>query len=131
MTCWSTYMASTQARAGAVVEALETIEEALQTNPDELYYRPESLRICGELRLIQGQMEFAEANFNAAIALARSLGAKAWELRANTSLARFLALQGRRDKAHATLAEIYNWFTEGFDTADLKDAKALLDELSA
>ena len=56
--------------------------------------------------------------------------AKAWELRATTSLARLLASQGRRDEARTMLADIYNWFTEGFDTADLKDAKALLDELN-
>jgi predicted ATPase len=58
------------------------------------------------------------------------MGAKAWELRATTSLARLLAKYGRRDEGHAMLAEIYAWFTEGFDTADLKEAKALLDELS-
>ena len=58
------------------------------------------------------------------------MGAKAWELRATMSLARLLAKQGRRDEARTMLAEIYSWFTEGFDTADLKDAKALLDELS-
>ena len=57
--------------------------------------------------------------------------AKGWELRATTSLARLLRDTNRRDEARATLAEIYNWFTEGFDTADLKDAKALLDELTA
>jgi predicted ATPase len=56
--------------------------------------------------------------------------AKAWELRTITSLARLLASQGRRDEARAMVAEIYRWFTEGFDTADLKDAKALLDELN-
>jgi predicted ATPase len=53
------------------------------------------------------------------------------ELRATTSLARLLDKQGHRDEARAMLADIYNWFTEGFDTADLKDAKALLDELTA
>ena len=58
-------------------------------------------------------------------------GAKSWELRATTSLARLLAKQGKREEARAMLAEIYNWFTEGFDTADLKDAKALLEELGA
>jgi predicted ATPase len=58
------------------------------------------------------------------------MGAKAWELRATMSLARLLASQDRRDEARAILAEIYNWFTEGFDTADLKDAKAMLDELA-
>jgi predicted ATPase len=57
--------------------------------------------------------------------------AKLWELRATISLARLLASQGRRDEARAMLADIYGWFTEGFDTADLIDAKALLDELSA
>jgi predicted ATPase len=55
--------------------------------------------------------------------------AKWWELRATTPLARLLAKQGKRDEARAMLGEIYNWFTEGFDTADLKDSKALLDEL--
>ena len=59
------------------------------------------------------------------------MSAKAWELRATMSLARLLAKQGRRDEARTMLAEIYGWFTEGFDTADLKDAKALLDQLIA
>ena len=57
------------------------------------------------------------------------MDAKAWELRTTTSLARLLALQGRRDEGRTMLAEVYNWFTEGFDTADLIDAKALLAEL--
>jgi predicted ATPase len=57
------------------------------------------------------------------------MSAKAWELRATMSLARLLDKQGRRDEARRMLADIYNWFTEGFDTADLKDARALLDEL--
>ncbi len=72
----------------------------------------------------------AEADLREAIALAQRMSAKAYELRATTSLARLLAKQGKRDEAHAMLAEIYGWFTEGFDTADLQDAKALLDELS-
>jgi predicted ATPase len=58
------------------------------------------------------------------------MAGKAWELRATMSLARLLRNTSRRDEAHTMLAEIYGWFTEGFDTADLKDAKALLDELS-
>jgi predicted ATPase len=58
------------------------------------------------------------------------MSAKAWELRATTSLARLIDKQGRRDEARAMLDEIYGWFTEGFDTADLKDAKSLLDELA-
>jgi predicted ATPase len=72
----------------------------------------------------------AEGSFLKALEIARSQKAKSWELRATTSLARLLAKQGTREEARTMLAEIYNWFTEGFDTADLKDAKALLDELS-
>jgi predicted ATPase len=72
----------------------------------------------------------AESCFQHAIEVARKQSAKSWELRATMSLARLLRHTGRRDEARALLAEIYNWFTEGFDTADLKEAKALLDELS-
>jgi predicted ATPase len=92
----------------------------------------EILRLKGETLLIQhpGTNDQAEVCFRAALEVARAQEAKWWELRATVSLARLLASQGRRDEAHAILAAIYNWFTEGFDTADLKDAKALLDELS-
>jgi tetratricopeptide (TPR) repeat protein len=126
-----TYLAAAQERDGAVGDALETVEQALRGNPHELSQRPESLRLRGELRVKQGQTELAEAGFREAIALARKIGAKAWELRATTSLGEMLARHGRRAEARSMLAEIYGWFTEGFDTADLKDAKALLDELSA
>jgi class 3 adenylate cyclase/tetratricopeptide (TPR) repeat protein len=119
------------AREGAVVDAIETIEQTIRTNPPELVSRPEIHRIRGELRLKQGQTEQAEADFRESVALAQKMSAKAWELRATTSLARLLAKQSRRDEARATLAEIYGWFTEGLDTRDLKDAKSLLDELSA
>jgi class 3 adenylate cyclase/tetratricopeptide (TPR) repeat protein len=120
-------LAEAQACAGAVDDALATVEQALQANPDELVGRPENLRRRGELHLTQGQTELAEADFGEAIALAQKTGAKALELRANMSLARLLAQQGRRDEARTMLAEIYNWFTEGFDTVDLKEAKALLN----
>ena len=73
----------------------------------------------------------AEGCFRTAIEISRRQKAKSWELRATTSLARLLAKQDRRDEARAMLADIYNWFTEGFDTADLKDAKALLEGLGA
>jgi class 3 adenylate cyclase/tetratricopeptide (TPR) repeat protein len=125
-----TYLAEAQALDGAVAEALRTIEDALRANPQELFLRPETLRVRGELRLRQGDSGLAEADFREAISLAQKLGAKAWELRATTSLARLLRDSSRRDEAHAMLAEIYNWFTEGFDTADLKDAKALVELLS-
>jgi predicted ATPase len=72
----------------------------------------------------------ADNCFRTAIELARVQSAKAWELRATMSLSRLLAKQGKRDEARTMLATIYNWFTEGFDTADLIDAKAMLDELS-
>jgi len=81
--------------------------------------------------MAQGKSVEAESSFRSAIEIARTQSARMWELRATTSLARLLAKQGRRDEARAMLAEIYGWFTEGFDTRDLKDAKALLDELNA
>jgi predicted ATPase len=83
------------------------------------------------LLLAQKGSNAAEAHkcFERALEIARKQHAKSWELRATTSLARLLASQGRRDEARAMLADIYKWFTEGFDTADLKDAKALLAEL--
>ena len=71
----------------------------------------------------------AQACFERAIEVARKQDARSWELRATTSLARLLRNSNRRDEARTMLAQIYDWFTEGFDTADLKDAKALLDEL--
>jgi len=72
----------------------------------------------------------AENCFERAIAAARNLNAKMRELRATMSLASLLADQGRRQEGRAMVADIYNWFTEGFDTADLKDARALLDDLA-
>jgi tetratricopeptide (TPR) repeat protein len=124
-------LAEAQEREGSIVEALETIEQALQVNSSELVYRPETLRLQGELRIKLGQIDLAEAGFREAIALAQKIGAKAWELRATMSLARLLNEQGRRDEARVMLAEIYGWFTEGFDTADLKDAKSLLEQSEA
>ena len=85
----------------------------------------------GELRLAQGQTDLAEADFRESVALAQKMEARGWELRTTMSFVRLLAKQGRRDEAQTMLVEIYGWFTEGFDTADLKDAKALLDELSS
>ena len=84
----------------------------------------------GELQMKQGRREPAEADLRTALTLARRMGAKALELRAATCLARVLRDTGQRDEARTMLAEIYSWFTEGFDTADLKEAKQLLDELA-
>jgi predicted ATPase len=82
------------------------------------------------LKQNDSNVEEAENCFRRAIEIARNQSAKSWELRATTSLAWLLVQRGRRDEARAMLAGIYNWFTEGFDTADLKDAKGLLDELA-
>jgi len=124
-----TILAEAQALDGAIDDALTTLDEALHANPEELVFRPNILKWRGELRLKIGQTEAAEADFREAIALAQNMKAKAWELRATTSLARLLDQQSNRAEARAMLADIYNWFTEGFDTADLKAAKTLLDEL--
>jgi predicted ATPase len=71
----------------------------------------------------------AEGYFLKAIAIAQKQQAKSWELRAATSLARLWQSQGKQSEAHKLLAEVYNWFTEGFDTKDLQEAKALIEEL--
>ncbi len=80
--------------------------------------------------MAQGKSVEAENSFRRAIEIARTQSARMWELRATTSLARLLDEQGKRAEARDLLAPLYGWFTEGFDTADLKDAKALLDELN-
>jgi len=125
-----TRLTEAQALDGMFDEAIGTIEETLQANLEELVFRPNVLTCRGELRLKLGQIELAGADFREAIALAQKMQARAWELRATTSLARLLERQGHRDEARTMLAAIYDWFTEGFDTADLKDAKALLEELN-
>jgi tetratricopeptide (TPR) repeat protein len=126
---YMTYLAAAQHRAGAIGDALETVEQALNFNPEEAVFRPERLRIRGELRLQLGHADLAAPDFRESIALAQSMSAKAWELRATTSLAGLLDANNRGDEAYAMLSAIYGWFTEGFDTADLIEAKAMLDEL--
>jgi class 3 adenylate cyclase/predicted ATPase len=95
------------------------------------HYEPEIHRLKGELTLKQDDSDTAAAQncFERAVEIAHKQSARSLELRATLSLARLIAKNGKRDEARAMLAEIYNWFTEGFDTADLIDAKALLDEL--
>jgi adenylate cyclase len=119
--------------AGRLDQALSTLQEALAfaDQNEERKYDCERLQLKGQLLLRQQETHATEAqlSFEHAIDIARQQGAKWFELRATTSLARLLASQGRRDEARAMLTTIYSWFTEGFDTADLKDAKALLDEL--
>src|SRR5262249_40075156 len=97
---------------------------------EELVFRPNTLRYRGTLRLKVGQSELAEADFLDAITMAQRMSAKTWELRAAMNLARLWRDQGKVQQARELLAPVYGWFTEGFDTLDLKDAKALLDELT-
>jgi tetratricopeptide (TPR) repeat protein len=125
-----TQLAEAEFCAGAIDDALETVEHALNFNPEDVVFHPETFRIRGEMRLKRKDLKAADTDFRNSIAMARSMGAKAWELRTTMSLARLLRDSGRCDEAHSMLAEIYNWFTEGFDTADLRDAKALLEELT-
>jgi predicted ATPase/class 3 adenylate cyclase len=116
-------------------EGLTAVREALDlvNKTGARYYEAELHRTEGELMLTQSEPDDvpAESCFRSAIDVAHRQSAKSWELRATVSLAQLLRDTGRRHEARTMLAEIYNWFTEGFDTADLKDAKALLDELSA
>jgi tetratricopeptide (TPR) repeat protein len=114
-------------------KGLEAVDEALAnvTRRGLRFTEAETLRLKGELLLLDGNRPMEAAHcFEDAIELARQQRAKSWELRATTSLARLLTKQGRRNEARTMLAEIYNWFSEGFETADLKDAQTLLDELS-
>jgi tetratricopeptide (TPR) repeat protein len=124
-------LSEAQARAGQLEEALATIEQAFSAVGEMQLWLPGVLWWRGELHLKRGDETKAAGDFREAIAVARRIGSKAYELRATMSLARLLAKQGKRDEARAMLAEIYAWFTEGFDTGDLKDAKSLLDELGA
>jgi tetratricopeptide (TPR) repeat protein len=127
-------LSETQQIVGALDDALVTVEQALQANPDVLTYRPELLRLRSLLRLQKGSGGeahiHAEQDLREAIQLARGMDAKSLELQSTATLARLLDDTGRRADAHAMLSSIYNWFTEGFDTRDLKDAQSLLTELS-
>ena len=128
-------IATALSRMGKFDEGLRNVNEGLSVieRTGDRVYEVEVRRIRGELLLAQDSSNAAEAEriFRTAIDIAREQSAKSWELRATTSLARLLRDTNRRDEARAMVAEIYGWFTEGFDTADLKDAKALLQELNA
>ena len=107
------------------------LEHAEQTG--EHHSQADLLRIKGDLILMHHPADAAEAGrcFRTAIDIARHQAAKLFELRATISLARLLKSQGKIEEARQMLSDIYGWFTEGFEFADLKDAKALLDELTA
>jgi adenylate cyclase len=125
-------LAAAYRKAGRTDDALALVAEALALveSRDERWWEVEIYRVKGELLLESRRSSEAETCFRRAIEIARRQSAKSLELRATTSLARLLDEQGRQDEARRMLGEIYGRFTEGFDTADLKDAKALLDALS-
>jgi predicted ATPase len=128
-------MAEALGRAGQIADGLVSIDEvsARSERTEERWLVAELLRIKGELLLAQDAPEAAPAaedNFRQALDWAHRQGALSWELRAGTSLARLLRDQGRSAEALALLQPVYDRFTEGFDTADLKTAKALLDALA-
>ncbi len=129
------FIATAQGRGGQFDEGLRTLEESFPfvERTGQHYYEAELHRLKGELLLGQDASNTAgaEKSFRTAIEISRAQHAKSWELRATTSLARLLAKSSKRNEACALLAEIYRWFTEGFETADVKDAKAVLDQLEA
>ena len=128
-------LARAYADLGQFEDAWRCINEAVTAveTTKETWFEAEINRIAGEIALKSPQPDAAkaEAYFERALAVARKQQAKSWELRAAMSLARLWRDQGKRDAARVLLAPVYGWFTEGFDTLDLKEAKALLDELHA
>jgi predicted ATPase len=126
-------LVETCGKHGREIEGLDWVTKG-QSAADQTGIRvaeAELQRVKGELLMIKdtGDMVEAECSLRTAIDVARRQSAMLFELRATISLARLLQQQGKTDEARRMLAEIYNWFSEGFDTADLKAAKALLNEL--
>jgi predicted ATPase len=135
---WVSLLAQAYGKGERAGDALRVLDEALAMTHDQHVWKAELHRVRGELLLADigdggdvGQsVDEAENCFRHAIEIARGQQAKSPELRAGTSLARLWGSQGKCTEARDLLGPIYNWFTEGFDTPDLKDAKALLDELA-
>ena len=119
--------------AGQLQSALGYLAEArrLAQETDNRWFFAETFRLTGDVLLATGDRVTAEASYCEAIAIAQQQSAKLWELRAATSLARLWRDQGKRTEAYDLLSLLYGWFTEGFGTPVLQDAKALLEELAA
>ena len=117
--------------AGVTEEALAAVDHALllMERSGEALWKANAMALRGDLLLARGLVSDAEVWYRAGVELARSQSARMWELRAATRLARLWQGQHRTDEARDLLAPIYGWFTEGFDTPDLEDARALLEEL--
>jgi class 3 adenylate cyclase/predicted ATPase len=128
-------LAKAYAELGQFDDAWRCVGEAMTAveTTKERWYEADIHRVAGEIALQSPQSDAAkaEAYFERALAVARAQQAKSWELRAAMSMARLLRDQGKRDEARELLAPVYGWFTEGFDTRDLKEAKALLDALAS
>jgi tetratricopeptide (TPR) repeat protein len=118
---------------GDLDEGLRALDEALDWvhRNDERLYAAEIHRLRGELLLRRENSDEAQAEccFERALEMAREQQAKSWELRAATSMSRLWQRQGRHNEARAVLSSVYDWFTEGFDTRDLREARVLLDDL--
>jgi len=135
MPFWQSYLARANAEIGQPDDARRCIGEAMAAveTAKERWCEAEVNRIAGEIALLSPEPDVAkaEAYFERALTVAREQQAKSWELRAAMSLARLWRDQGNRDEARDLLTPVYGWFTEGFDTLDLKEAKALLDALGS
>jgi predicted ATPase len=135
MPLWLPHLARAHAELGQFEEAWRCIGEAMTAveTTKEKWCEAEVHRVAGEIALKSPEPDAtkAQAYFERALSVARAQEAKSWELRAATSLARLWRDQGNQNEARELLAPVYGWFTEGFDTRDLKGAKALLDELAA
>jgi predicted ATPase len=129
---WLTRLADAYMKAGRAKEGLKQLDEAtnLVESTGERWSEADMHRTRGDLLMVAGDRAAAEVSFHQAINVACRQSAKLFELRAAASLARLWLDQGKRAEAHDLLAPIYGWFTEGFDTPVLQDAKALLDELA-
>jgi predicted ATPase len=133
---WTPHTTTLLARAievaGQVEEALACLYDAsrIADTTGARWFAAELNRHKGELLLRQGHIEAADELYGKAVSIAREQEAKMWELRAAVRLARLWRDQGRRAEARDLLDPVYGWFTEGFATPDLKDAKALLDQLA-
>jgi predicted ATPase len=129
------YLAGAHANLGQFDEAWRRMGEAMSMieTTKERWFEAEANRIAGAIALKSQEPDAAkaEAYFERALTVARQQQAKSWELRAAMSMARLWRDQGKREVARELLAPVYGWFTEGVDTRDLKEAKALLDELAA
>jgi predicted ATPase len=127
-----TWVAEAHAMLGQLVEGLNCLAEAAQImeTTGERHNEAELHRSRGNLLRATGDQSAAERSYHQALAIAKQQSAKLWELLAAVSLARLWQDQGKRNEARNLLAPVYNWFTEGFDTPVLQDAKALLHELA-